>query len=349
MSAAAPGAGPGDPGTVVEPGPLVEWYRRCARDLPWRRPGTGPYAVLVCEVMSQQTPVARVEPVWREWMRRWPDPAALAGAPTAQVLRVWGHLGYPRRALRLIEAARAVVAEHGGALPEGYEELLALPGVGPYTAGAVRAFAYGRRALALDTNARRVLARAVGGTALPPPNLGRAERERAEALLPPDDAGAALWSAAVMELGALVCTAGDPRCGECPWRGRCAWVAAGRPPDEHAARRRRQAWHGTDRQARGLVMARLRETGPGQRVGREELLAAAAAGTPADAAAGASATVSDRVGDPADPRRPERAAPPRSERSSSTADPRRPERILAGLLADGLMATDDGGATYRLP
>ena len=345
----APGAGPGDPGTVVEPGPLVEWYRRCARDLPWRRPGTGPYAVLVCEVMSQQTPVARVEPVWREWMRRWPDPAALAGAPTAQVLRVWGRLGYPRRALRLIEAARAVVAEHGGTLPEGYEELLALPGVGPYTAGAVRAFAYGRRALALDTNARRVLARAVGGTALPPPNLGRAERERAEALLPPDDAGAALWSAAVMELGALVCTAGDPRCGECPWRGRCAWVAAGRPPDEHAARRRRQAWRGTDRQARGLVMARLRETGPGQRVGREELLAAAAAGTPADAAAGASATVSDRAGDPADPRRPERAAPPRSERSSSTADPRRPERILAGLLADGLMATDDGGATYRLP
>lgn len=153
MSAAAPG--PGAP----EPGPLVEWYRRCARDLPWRRPGTGPYAVLVCEVMSQQTPVARVEPVWREWMRRWPDPAALAGAPTAQVLRVWGRLGYPRRALRLIEAARAVVAEHGGTLPEGYEELLALPGVGPYTAGAVRAFAHGRRALALDTNARRVLAR----------------------------------------------------------------------------------------------------------------------------------------------------------------------------------------------
>ena len=243
MSAAAPG--PGAP----EPGPLVEWYRRCARDLPWRRPGTGPYAVLVCEVMSQQTPVARVEPAWREWMRRWPDPAALAAAPTAQVLRVWGRLGYPRRALRLIEAARAIVAEHGGALPEGYEELLALPGVGPYTAGAVRAFAYGRRALALDTNARRVLARAVGGTALPPPSPGRAERERAEALLPPDDAGAAQWSAAVMELGALVCTARNPRCGDCPWRGRCAWVAAGRPPDEHAARRRRQAWRGTDRQA----------------------------------------------------------------------------------------------------
>ena len=240
---------------------------------------------------------------------------------------MWGRLGYPRRALRLIEAARAVVAEHGGTLPEGYEELLALPGVGPYTAGAVRAFAHGRRALALDTNARRVLARAVGGTALPPPNLGRAERERAEALLPPDDAGAALWSAAVMELGALVCTAGDPRCGECPWRGRCAWVAAGRPPDEHAARRRRQAWRGTDRQARGLVMARLRETGPGQRVGREDLLAAAAA------AGATSATASGRVGG----------------RAGDPADPLRPERALAGLLADGLVATDDGGATYRLP
>ena len=108
MSAVEPRAA-ARPGPAVEPGPVVDWYRRHARDLPWRRPGTGPYAVLVCEVMSQQTPVARVEPVWREWMRRWPDPAALAAAPTAQVLRVWGRLGYPRRALRLIVRLLRVV------------------------------------------------------------------------------------------------------------------------------------------------------------------------------------------------------------------------------------------------
>ena len=115
---------------------VIAWYDAHARDLPWRRPGTTPWEVLVSEVMSQQTPVARVVPAWQEWMRRWPGPAELSQAPTAEVLRVWGRLGYPRRALRLIECARSVVEQHDGVLPDDLDALLALPGVGEYTAGA---------------------------------------------------------------------------------------------------------------------------------------------------------------------------------------------------------------------
>lgn len=295
---------------------VVSWYREHARDLPWREPGTTPYGVLVSEVMSQQTPVARVVPAWRQWMERWPDPAALAGAATGEVLRVWGGLGYPRRALRLMECARVVVERHGGRLPCDLEALRALPGIGEYTAGAVLAFAFGRRALALDTNVRRVLARAVGGRALSPPALVRAERERAEALLPEADDEAAAWSVAVMELGALVCTAREPRCDDCPWREECAWLAAGSPPDEHARRRRRQAWRGTDRQARGLIMARLRGADTGATLSAEALLTAGA---------GAGA------------------------RAGRAADREQPGRALASLLADGLIATDDDGTTFRLP
>ena len=233
------------------------------------------------------------------------------------MLRVWGRLGYPRRALRLIECARSVVEQHGGVLPDDLDALLALPGVGEYTAGAVLAFAHGRRALVLDTNVRRVLARAVGGQALPAPSLNRAERERALGLLPDDDATAAHWSVAVMELGALVCTARDPDCDACPWRNSCAWLAAGCPADVHAGRRRTQAWHGTDRQARGLVMARLRAAPDGQCVEAAELRACAArAGTRA---------------------------------SGGARDPEQPVRALSTLLTDGLIATDDDGATYRLP
>ncbi|OMG20864.1 adenine glycosylase [Actinomyces naeslundii] len=316
---AAPSASPLPLADPAEPSAqdVIAWYDAHARDLPWRRPGTTPWEVLVSEVMSQQTPVARVVPAWQEWMRRWPGPAELSQAPTAEVLRVWGRLGYPRRALRLIECARSVVEQHDGVLPDDLDALLALPGVGEYTAGAVLAFAHGRRALVLDTNVRRVLARAVGGQALPAPSLNRAERERALHLLPDDDATAAHWSVSVMELGALVCTAREPDCDACPWRSDCAWLAAGRPADVHAGRRRSQAWHGTDRQARGLVMARLREAADGQPVDAGELVACAA-----------------RAG---------------LRSSGGAPDPDQPVRALSTLLVDGLITTDDNGASYRLP
>ncbi|GGM33101.1 adenine glycosylase [Promicromonospora citrea] len=238
---------------------VVDWFEGAARDLPWRAADRTPYGVLVSEVMLQQTPVVRVEPAWHAWMEQWPTPADLAAAPTAEVLRAWGRLGYPRRALRLQECARAVVERHGGVVPGTEEELRALPGIGEYTAAAVVAFAFGRRSVVVDTNVRRVLARTVGGVALPAPSYTAAERAQATAVAPESDADAARWAAASMELGALVCTARAPRCGACPVADLCAWRRAGYPPDAHADRRRTQAWTGTDRQARGRVMAHLRQ------------------------------------------------------------------------------------------
>lgn len=256
--AAPPRAAP-DPRAAALHDAVLPWFEAHARDLPWRAADRTPWGVLVSEVMLQQTPVVRVEPVWRAWVSRWPTPADLAAAPTADVLRAWDRLGYPRRALRLQECARAIVDRHDGTVPGSEAELLALPGVGPYTAAAVRAFAFGRRSVVLDTNVRRVLARSVAGQALPAPAQTVAETRLADALVPPDDATAARWSAATMELGALVCTARSPRCAACPVAQLCAWRAAGHPDDPHAARRRTQAWAGTDRQVRGRVMSLLRD------------------------------------------------------------------------------------------
>lgn len=239
--------------------PLLAWFDEHARVLPWRAPDRTPWGVLVSEVMLQQTPVSRVEPAWRAWLARWPTPGALAAASPADVLHAWDRLGYPRRALRLHACAQAIVARHGGEVPDDEGALLALPGVGAYTAAAVRAFAFGRRAVVLDTNVRRVLARHAMGAALPAPAQTAAEVALADRLTPPDDAGAARWALATMELGALVCTARSPRCEACPLASSCAWLAAGRPPDEHAHRRHGQPWAGTDRQVRGRVMALLRE------------------------------------------------------------------------------------------
>jgi A/G-specific adenine glycosylase len=226
--------------------------------------------VLVSEVMLQQTPVARVIPAWADWMARWPEPTDLAGATPADAVRQWDRLGYPRRALNLHAAAKAIVEWHGGQVPQAEPDLRALPGVGEYTAAAVRAFAFGRRAVVLDTNVRRVLARLLSGVEHPPPTLSTGERARAGTLVPDDDDEAALWSVAVMELGALVCTATSPRCAVCPVESSCAWVRAGRPAYAGPPRRV-QRFAGTDRQARGRLMAVLRaQSGPVPRSALEE-------------------------------------------------------------------------------
>ncbi len=237
--------------------PLLAWYDEHARDLPWRRPEATPWSVMVSEFMLQQTPVSRVLPVHGAWLEAWPTPADLAAAPSGEAVRAWGRLGYPRRALRLHAAAGVVVERHGGEVPTDREALLALPGVGDYTAAAIATFAFGRRHVVLDTNVRRVLGRAVAGAELPPSTVTRAERDLAAGLLPADEPTAATWSAATMELGALVCTAASPACARCPVADRCAWLRAGRPAYDGPPRRG-QAWAGTDRQCRGRLLAVLR-------------------------------------------------------------------------------------------
>ena len=238
--------------------PLLAWYARSARDLPWRGQAATAWSVLVSEFMLQQTPVARVIQAHGRWLGRWPVPAALAAEPPAEAIREWGRLGYPRRALRLHETARILVARYDGMVPASVAALRALPGVGSYTAAAVATFAFGQRHAVLDTNVRRVLARLTAGVAWPPgPSTSVTETRMAESLLPDEPAVAARWSVALMELGALVCTAAAPKCGECPLAAQCTWLAAGRP--RAAPARPAQRYEGTDRQCRGRVLAVLRD------------------------------------------------------------------------------------------
>lgn len=239
-------------------GPVTDWFDEHARDLPWRRPEAGAWGVMVSEFMLQQTPVSRVLPVYEQWLARWPRPADLAAEAPGEAVRAWGRLGYPRRALRLHAAASAIQERHGGDVPREHAQLLALPGVGEYTAAAVASFAYGQRHAVLDTNVRRVFARAVVGRQYPPNATTAAERKLARALLPEDEAVAAKWAAATMELGALVCTARAPECVRCPIAAQCAWRLAGSPAHEGPARRT-QSYAGTDRQVRGKLLAVLRE------------------------------------------------------------------------------------------
>jgi A/G-specific adenine glycosylase len=241
--------------------PVVRWYAQSARDLPWRRRDATPWSILVSEVMLQQTPVSRVLPAHDAWLRRWPEPAALAAASPADAVRQWDRLGYPRRAVRLHASAELITTGHDGQVPASADELRSLPGIGSYTAAAVASFAFGQRHAVLDTNVRRVLARLVTGVFLPPPGPTAAEMRLAESLLPSDGSLAARWSVGVMELGALVCTAARPRCDRCPVRSQCAWLGQGQPTVP--ARRPTARYEGSDRQCRGRLLAVLRSaSGP---------------------------------------------------------------------------------------
>lgn len=236
---------------------INEWFLSAGRDLPWRHEDATPWGIFLSEIMSQQTPVARILPMWLDWMQRWPTPADLAAAAPGEAVRHWGRLGYPRRALRLHEAACVMVERFGGEVPSTHAELLELPGVGEYTAAAVASFAFGERVAVIDTNIRRVEARTVTGVQYPANSLNKAERELAAQLLPRDDH--VLWNQSSMELGALVCTAKAPKCDICPVRQMCAWQLAG-APEHDGPPRRGQAWAGTDRMVRGRILALLRET-----------------------------------------------------------------------------------------
>ncbi|WP_039994249.1 A/G-specific adenine glycosylase [Gordonia otitidis] len=245
----------------LPPQVLLGWFDANERDLPWREPGLSGWQILISEIMLQQTPVSRVVEPWREWVRRWPVPSAMAAASPGDVLRAWGKLGYPRRALRLHECARVLATEHDDVVPADVATMLTLPGIGDYTARAVACFAYGQAVPVVDTNVRRVVARAVHGRA-EPGNPSKRDLADTDALLPRDVDGdyassAPRFSAALMELGALVCTARKPDCAACPLT--CAWVEAGRPA--HAGPPRRvQKFAGTDRQVRGLLLDVLRGT-----------------------------------------------------------------------------------------
>lgn len=236
--------------------PLIDWYRENARDLPWRDPDFGAWGILVSEFMLQQTPVTRVIPRLEEWLMRWPTPAHLAAAPVADAVRAWANLGYPRRAMWLHQAAVEITARHGGVIPRDVDALLALPGIGDYTARAVAAFAYGERVPVVDTNTRRVLARAIEGKSQPGPAAKRDLAVMAE-ILPAEPIAAAIVNAAAMELGAVVCTARSARCELCPLASLCAWRAAGYP-DTGDTRPKQAKYEGSDRQARGAVLAELR-------------------------------------------------------------------------------------------
>jgi A/G-specific adenine glycosylase len=237
---------------------IADWYAAGHRDLPWRRPGFTAWGTLVSEFMLQQTPVTRVIPALERWLARWPTPADLASVPPGEAVRAWERLGYPRRALALHGAATAIAERHGNEVPADVDALLALPGVGPYTARAVAAFAYGIRTPVVDTNVRRVLARVVHGEGAAGPARTAADLAAMEALLPADPARARLVNAGTMELGQTVCTARSPRCDECPLVAACAWRAAGYPDYAGPRAPVQKRYEGSDRQVRGLVLRELR-------------------------------------------------------------------------------------------
>lgn len=240
------------------PETIADWYEAGHRDLPWRADGYPAWGILVSEFMLQQTPVARVIPLLEAWLDRWPTPADLAAVPPGEAVRAWARLGYPRRALALHAAAIAIASEHDNVVPRDVDALLALPGVGPYTARAVAAFAYGVRTPVVDINARRVLARAIDGQGEPGPAQTRRELAQFEGLLPADEHRARLLNAGIMELGQTICTARAPQCDACPISGSCAWRAAGYPAYAGRSAPRQKRYEGSDRQVRGRILQELR-------------------------------------------------------------------------------------------
>lgn len=251
---------------------IVEWYQHHARELPWRHEGVSAWGILVSEFMLQQTQVDRVLPRWLEWMERWPTPADLAAAPVHEAIVAWDRLGYPRRALWLHRAASTIVTQHRGEVPTELEDLLALTGVGEYTARAVAVFAHRQRHPVLDTNVRRVLARLYAGQAQAgPPNWARDLAEAADHW--PEEPGLArTYSYAVMEFGAVICTARAPKCDDCPVRKYCAWSTAGYPEYSGSRIKPQARFTGSDREARGRIMAQLRNN-PQQQFTASELYA----------------------------------------------------------------------------
>ncbi len=238
----------------------IRWYAENARDLPWRHRDATPWAILVSEFMLQQTPASRVLRPWAAWLDRWPVPSALAAEPPGEAVRAWGRLGYPRRALRLHQTAGVLRDVHDDQVPPDYKALLALPGVGSYTAAAVASFAFGRRHVVLDTNVRRLQARIAAGRRYPQPATTASERMLAVEFLPSRAERAARWAISAMELGAVICTARSPDCARCPVAGDCSWRAAGYPAWDGPPRSG-QRYTGTDRQCRGAILAVLRSAG----------------------------------------------------------------------------------------
>jgi len=288
-----PAPRPGGPASGAQ-GPgyeLLGWWEAERRDLPWRRT-RDPWAVLVSELMLQQTQVVRVEPRWHRFLERFPTPTACAEAGVGAVVEEWAGLGYNRRAVSLHRCAVAVVDDHRGRFPDELDELLALPGIGPYTARAVLAFAYERDVAVVDTNVGRILARTTGGT------LGaRSAQQVADALVPAGEGWA--WNQAMLDLGATVCAKRSPACPRCPVADSCAWRAAGCPdPDpatgSHAVSRGQSRFEGSFRQGRSRLLDVLRLGAPvvseqwpvacgwAERADAEEVSARAAASLVAD-------------------------------------------------------------------
>jgi A/G-specific adenine glycosylase len=261
---------------------LLDWYAEQRRDLPWRDRDDA-YAVLVSEVMLQQTQVSRVTGQFTAFLQRFPDIQTLAAAPLGDVVTSWKGLGYNRRAVALHRAAQAVMADHGGVMPTELDDLQALPGVGPYTARAIRAFASGLDDAPVDTNVRRVLARAVAGR----PLQGAELRATADAAVPPGRGRD--WSAALMDLGATVCAARSPRCGSCPVAAACVWAGAGGPDPASKPRRPTEAFVGSNRYHRGRLLDALRSAP----LDAADLAVAAGAATPEQGQALADQLVAD--------------------------------------------------------